>query len=69
MRPAPMVNNSARIESEAMHPREITLPDGRYMIFYTFGVDEAATVVNSQVETTAEEETAPSAEAGATPPL
>jgi hypothetical protein len=23
-------------EPEAMHHREITLPDGRYMIFYTF---------------------------------
>ena len=24
-------------ELEEMHRREITLPDGRYMIFYTFG--------------------------------
>jgi hypothetical protein len=24
-------------EREAMHARQITLPDGRYMIFYTFG--------------------------------
>ena len=27
-------------ELEEMHRREITLPDGRYMIFYTFGDDE-----------------------------
>ena len=27
-------------EREEMHRREITLPDGRYMIFYTFGDDD-----------------------------
>ena len=32
-----MRNTEAGIESEAMHHRKITLPDGRYMIFYTFG--------------------------------
>ncbi len=25
------------VELEAMHRRQITLADGRYMIFYTFG--------------------------------
>jgi hypothetical protein len=27
-------------EIEEMHHREIILPDGRYMIFYTFGDEE-----------------------------
>jgi len=27
-------------EHEEMHRREITLPDGRYMIFYTFGDED-----------------------------
>jgi hypothetical protein len=27
-------------EREEMHRREITLPDGRYMIFYTFGDED-----------------------------
>lgn len=37
-----MVNSEADIENEAMHIRQITLADGRYMIFYSFG-DEKAT--------------------------
>ena len=28
---------------EPMHHREITLADGRYMIFYTFGDEDPAT--------------------------
>jgi hypothetical protein len=32
-----MPNSQPGCESEAMRRREITLPDGRYMIFYTFG--------------------------------
>ena len=27
-------------QKEEMHHREITLPDGRYMIFYTFGEEQ-----------------------------
>ena len=27
-------------QKEEMHHREITLPDGRYMIFYTFGEED-----------------------------
>lgn len=32
-----MPENEDEIEDEPMHHREITLADGRYMIFYTFG--------------------------------
>ena len=32
-----MGNIRREIENERMHRREITLADGRYMIFYTFG--------------------------------
>ena len=30
-------SNSREVAESAMHRREITLADGRYMIFYTFG--------------------------------
>ena len=33
-------NASDNEEPEEMHRREITLPDGRYMIFYTFGDED-----------------------------
>ena len=36
-----MLNSKDTIESVPMHRREITLADGRYMIFYTFGDSEA----------------------------
>jgi len=35
-----MNNNGSDKELEEMHRREITLPDGRYMIFYTFGDED-----------------------------
>lgn len=34
-------DRTLRDEPDTMHHREITLPDGRYMIFYTFDGDEA----------------------------
>lgn len=38
-----MPDQDEQLETEPMHHREITLPDGRYMIFYTFGDSEQAT--------------------------
>ena len=35
-----MNDNGSDKELEEMHRREITLPDGRYMIFYTFGDED-----------------------------
>jgi hypothetical protein len=35
-----MLNNKDTVQTEPMHHREITLADGRYMIFYTFGDSE-----------------------------
>jgi hypothetical protein len=35
-----MNDNGSEKDSEEMHRREITLPDGRYMIFYTFGDED-----------------------------
>ena len=35
-----MNDNGSDKDREQMHRREITLPDGRYMIFYTFGDEE-----------------------------
>ncbi len=35
-----MKDNRTDNELDEMHRREITLPDGRYMIFYTFGDEE-----------------------------
>jgi hypothetical protein len=32
--------NDNELDREEMHRREITLPDGRYMIFYTFGDED-----------------------------
>ena len=37
-------------EIEEMHRRQIKLPDGRYMIFYTFGDDELKKEENDQRE-------------------
>ena len=36
-----MHNEPEAVENDVMHHREITLPDGRYMIFYTFGSEDA----------------------------
>ena len=35
------VSNTTVIEDPPMHDREIVLADGRYMVFYTFGDEEA----------------------------
>lgn len=46
-----MNENGSDKEREEMHRREITLPDGRYMIFYTFGdEDELREEKNDQRE-------------------
>jgi len=37
-------------EREEMHRREITLPDGRYMVFYTFGDEDDLKKENDQRE-------------------
>ena len=37
-------------EREEMHRREIALPDGRYMIFYTFGDEDDLKKENDQRE-------------------
>jgi hypothetical protein len=34
-------NEPGKDETTTMHHREITLADGRYMIFYTFGVNDS----------------------------
>ena len=64
-----MRNTEAGSESKAMHRREITLPDGRYMIFYTFGEENSMTlpVPESESEIPAAESTTPAAEAAAAP--
>jgi len=53
----------AGIEREAMHRREITLADGRYMIFYTFGDGDLDARSDRDVPT--EEGTSSSSEADA----
>ena len=46
-----MLENEDASEKEQMHFREITLADGRYMIFYTFGdEDREADKENDQGE-------------------
>ena len=46
-----MNENVSDREPEEMHRREIALPDGRYMIFYTFGdEDELKEEKNDQRE-------------------
>ena len=35
------VSKANEVEDPPMHHREITLADGRYMIFYTFGDEES----------------------------
>jgi hypothetical protein len=44
-------NEDEKLERDEMHRREITLADGRYMIFYTFGDDRPeAEEMNDQRE-------------------
>lgn len=43
-------NENGEIGTEAMHRREITLADGRYMIFYTFGDELTVREENEQGE-------------------
>jgi ssDNA-binding replication factor A large subunit len=45
-----MNDNENDKDQEEMHRREITLQDGRYMIFYTFGDDELEREVSEQRE-------------------
>ena len=62
-----MRNTEPGSESEAMHRREITLPDGRYMIFYTFGEENSMTLPVPESEISTAESTTPAAEAAAAP--
>jgi hypothetical protein len=39
-------------EGEGMHKRQITLADGRYLIFYTFDEPQALTASDASAETT-----------------
>ena len=43
-----MNENVSDRETEEMHRREIALPDGRYMIFYTFGDEDDLKKENDQ---------------------
>jgi hypothetical protein len=45
-----MNENGSDKEPEEMHRREIALPDGRYMIFYTFGDEDDLKKENDQRE-------------------
>jgi hypothetical protein len=55
--PAPAMPNDI-----AMHKRRITLEDGRYMLFYTFGDEEPPPAAISTVTTGEEPPPAPQAE-------
>ena len=46
-----MPDTENQIEAEPMHHPEITLADGRYMIFYTFGGEEPNTVEETDDQT------------------
>jgi hypothetical protein len=45
-----MTDKEKTTERKTMHRREITLADGRYMIFYTFGTEETEEKENEQGE-------------------
>ncbi len=60
-----MRNTQVEIRNDEMHHRGITLADGRYMIFYTFGEQEASAeefVSTAEREAASPQRTTPSAD-------